>query len=188
MEIYRFKYEQSEKVFDQAVFQKICPNDSKTSSALNLSTQLLFVTKNKDQNLISADLNQFTYYKIIQGLQNFGTPFEFKNNDLHISKKNENTNGVFFIQFGEKIGARFDENIMNIFFGKSKEDQKIQNEICKYKKFPQSNLEIFVIVQQLENKILCFIFGRNGEDKNKPLTKKQVHHFLLCLYAFTELK
>ena len=73
------------------------------------------------------------------------------------------------------------------FFGKSKEEKKV-TEICKKVCFTQSNVEIFIVVQNLESKILCFVFGQNGEDVTKQLTRKQVHHYLLCLHAFTELK
>jgi hypothetical protein len=94
----------------------------------------------------------------------------------------------FFVQVNDKIGAKFDDSIVSVYLGKQKEEAKVVNETCKTKIFEESKLEIFIVVRQLESKILCFVFGRNGEDKTRPLTKKQMHHFLLCLYAFTELK
>jgi hypothetical protein len=184
METLRFDYEKSEKVFEQPTFKKIWrePFDKQ-----HLSTQLLFVTKNKDQKLCCVDLNSFTYHKIVQGLQGFGKPFLSNHLDFSTSTEEEEHN-MFFVQFNDKIGARFDENIMKKFFGKTRSEDKIVNETCKTRLFENSKLELFIVVQQLENKIHCFVFGRNGSDKNSPLTKKQIHHFLLCLYAFTEIK
>ena len=184
MEILEFTYETSEAIFNQPVFKKMWSDDD-TSQTL-ISTQLLFVTKNKDDNLCSADLNSFTFHKIVQGLGKFGTPFDIQGTDL-IQEKKDKTKDVFFIRFNEKLGARFDDNILSSYFGKKKENQIILSEICKKHTFPQTNLEIFVIVQQRESNVVCFIFGRNGENKRKRLTKSQIHHFLLSLYAFTDL-
>lgn len=180
MEVFKFNYDQSEKVFDQPCFQKL------HSYQELISSQLLFVTKNETQKLMSTDLNSFSYYKIVQGLQKFGTPLDSKTLDL--KPRLVKGKGPFFVQLSDKIGARFDDNIMSTYFGKQKEGNKILNETCKKQFFEESKLEIFIVVRQLESKILCFVFGRNGEDKTKPLSKRQVHHFLLCLHAFTELK
>lgn len=185
MEVFRFDYDQSEKTFEQESFIKMWPCGSAKKHLL--SSQLLFVTKNRDEKLCSADLNSFTFYKIVQSLQKFGVPFETKTLDFEKTPPNGNT-GSFFIQLSEKIGARIDDNLYRVNFGKSKKEQKIQTEICKKCTFAKSKLEIFIVVQKLESKVTCFIFGRNGEDKTKTCTKTQVHHYLLCLHAFTELK
>ena len=178
MEVFKFDYDRSEKVFDQPCFKKL------HSFQKLISSQLLFVTKNENMKLMSTDLNSFSYYKIVQGLQKFGTSMESKTLDL----KPISCSKPFFVQVNDKIGARFDDSIMNVHFGKQKEEKKVLNETCKKKIFDGSKLEIFIVVRQLESKILCFVFGRNGEDTTQTLTKKQVHHFLLCLHAFTELK
>ena len=182
MEVFRFDHDKSEKAFDQEAFKKLFSMNVKRKKQF-LSAQLLFVTKNKDQKLCSADLNSFTYYKIVEGLKNFGTSFDSKD----INFIDHGNNESFFVQFSDKIGARIDNKIGKDFFGKSKKEQEVI-EICKKVCFTQSNLEIFIVVQKLESKILCFIFGQNGEDLTNHLTKKQVHHYLLCLHAFTELK
>lgn len=183
MEVFRFDYDQSEKIFEQEAFKKLWPE--KVRKKLLLSSQLLFVTKNNEEKLCSTDLNSFTYYKIVEALQKFGEPFETKTLDFERVKSD---NFSFFIQFSDKIGARIDDDLYRANFGKNKEGQKIQNEICKKSTFPKTKLEIFIVVQKLESKISCFIFGRNGEDATKTLTKTQVHQYLLCLHAFTELK
>ena len=182
MEVYRFTYDKSEKTFEQPAFKKIW---SEGFQKKLLSSQLLFVTKNQEQKLCSADLNSFTYYKIVEGLEKFGVLIDSKDLDLFEPKKN---NDSFFIQFSDKIGARIDDNIMSVHFGKLKEYEKPRDEICKKLKFNETELEIFIVMRHLESKIMCFIFGRNGEDVTKPLTKRQVHHYLLCLYAFVEIK
>jgi hypothetical protein len=179
MEVFSFHVDPSEKAFNQEILQKLTRNETKV-----FSTQILFITKSEEEKLKSMDLNNFSFHKILQGLESFGEEFDPKL--MQFPAGNPNPKEQFFVQFSDTLGARFDSTIPKIHFGKTK-SPTILHEINRQHLMTSSGLFLQIVLKKLEDCIQCFVFGTNAE-KHKPLTRKQTHHFLLCLHAFTTIK
>ena len=180
MEVFSFHIDPSEKAFQQEILQRLTKNENKV-----FSTQILFVTKSEEEKLKSMDLNNFSFHKILQGLQSFGE--EFDPTLIRFPSTHPDPKEQFFVQFSETLGARFDSTIPKTHFGKTK-SPTILSEINRQHLMTSSGLFLQIVLKKLEDCIQCFVFGTNGIEKQKPLTRKQTHHFLLCLHAFTTIK